>query len=93
MTMHQWDVVSVLRVVRGKGGFWEVRTARFDAPLFHFRTRRDAKSYAEDIAQAQPGISVEVCAEDEGLRGAGDTRGRLPRVVTDPRRPFAAAGS
>src|SRR5262245_17333432 len=69
MTMPLWDVESVLRVVRGKGGFWEVRALRLTAPLFHFRTRQDAKSYAEDIAQAHPGISVEVCGENWRVRG------------------------
>jgi hypothetical protein len=67
MALHQWDA-SVLRVVRGKAGFWEVRAASLQAPLFHFHSIHDAKRYAHDIAQAQPGISVEVHGEDEQLR-------------------------
>jgi len=64
MTLQRWNA-SVLRVVRGEGGFWEVRAARQHAPLFHFRTKQDAKIYAQDIAHAQPGISVEIYGEDE----------------------------
>ena len=71
MTMRQSDA-SILRVVRGKGGFWEVRAPRLEGPLFNFRKKRDAERYAEDIAEAHPGISVEVCAENEQARGAGD---------------------
>jgi len=85
MTIHQWDA-SVLRVARGKGGFWEVTAASLEAPLFHFRTKQDAKSYAEDLARAQPGISVEVCGEDPRVPGAGVSRsGLLHPVPPDPR--------
>jgi len=93
MTIHQWDA-SVLRVVRGKGGFWEVTAARLEAPLFHFRTKQDAKSYAEDIARAQPGISVEVCGEDPRLRSVDVSRsGLLQPGPPDPRSQLADAGS
>ena len=71
MTLHQSDA-AILRVVRGKGGFWEVRAPRLEGPLFNFRNKQDAERYAEDIAEAHPGISVEVCAENEQARGAGD---------------------
>jgi hypothetical protein len=93
MTIHQWDA-SVLRVVRGKRGFWEVTAASLEAPLFHFRTKQDATSYAEDIARAQPGISVEVCGEDPRLRGAGAScSGLLQRVPPDPRSPLTDPAS
>src|SRR5262245_7137595 len=75
MNLHQSNP-SVLRVVRGEGGFWEVRAARLRAPLFHFRTKQDAKNYAEDIAHAQPGISVEIHADDEPIRSLNVTLSR-----------------
>lgn len=69
VNMDQRDA-SVLRVVRGKSGVWEVQAAGFDAPLFCFRSRQKAKDYAEDIALAKPGIVVEVYGEDGRLQSA-----------------------
>jgi hypothetical protein len=67
MSIGQHDT-PVLRVVRGNAGIWEVREAGFETPLSYFRSRQDAKDYAEDIAEAKPGIVVEVYGEDGRLQ-------------------------
>jgi uncharacterized protein DUF2188 len=67
MNLGQSDV-PVLRVVHKTGGVWEVQEAGFETPLSYFRSRQDAKDYAEDIAEAKPGIVVEVYGEDGRLQ-------------------------
>lgn len=59
---------TVLRVVRGKAGVWEVQEAGFETPLSYFESMQAAKDYAEDIAVVKPEIVVEVYSEDGRLQ-------------------------
>ncbi len=65
---------SVLRVVCGTQGLWEVKRVGFATPLSYFQSRQDAKDYAEDLADSRLGVVVEVYGED----------GRLQSTVWSP---------
>ena len=65
---------SVLRVICGTQGLWEVKKAGFATPLSSFESRQDARDYAEDLADSRPGLVVEVYGED----------GRLQSTVWSP---------
>jgi len=59
---------SVLRVLCGQSGAWEVREVGFDLPLSYFYSAEEAKAYAEGIAGTSPGLIVEVYNEDGRLQ-------------------------
>jgi len=75
---------SVLRVVRGTQGLWEVQKAGFATPLSFFESRQDAKDYAEDLADSKPGIVVEVYGEDGRLQSTVWSSGMAPASGITP---------
>ena len=58
---------TVVRVVRGRKGSWEVREKGLEKPLSSFASLEEAKDYAEGIA-CGPGMVVEVYSEDGRLQ-------------------------
>lgn len=58
---------TVVRVVRGRQGSWEVREEGLQKPLSSFASLEEAKDYAEGIA-CRAGTVVEVYSEDGRLQ-------------------------